>query len=228
MEEKTILEHLKDIKKITIRLLIYIILLSFLSFFFVEEIFKQITAIFQTQNAKLVYSTVYGGFSSRISVALNTALITFLPLFTLEALIYLKNSFKISFRIFLFSTVLYFVGVIATLYIVIPFFTKFLLSIGFFGIDFYIEAEKFINFTIKTLLAFAIMFQIPIIIALLLNAGIISKKSLKKQRKNVFVSSFILGAILTPPDVLSQVIGASLIYLLFELSILCCKEKHSR
>jgi sec-independent protein translocase protein TatC len=224
MEEKTILEHIKDLKIIVIRLIIYATLLFALSLFFVDKIFTEITALVNIKNVKLVYSSVYSGFSSHILVSLNTALIVFLPFFTLEVLIYLKNSFKIPFFTFFISLILYFLGVFSTLYIIIPFFTNFLLSISFFGVDFYIEAEKLISFIMQTLLAFAFIFQIPIVINILLKAGVISKKFLKRQRKKVFVLSFVLGAILTPPDVLSQIVGAFIIYCFFEASILLAKE----
>ena len=78
-------------------------------------------------------------------------------------------------------------------------------------------------FITKIIVAFAIVFEFPIILLLLSFFGVVKREFLIKKRKIVFVLSFVCGAILTPPDIFSQVVSASLIYLFFELVILILK-----
>ncbi len=82
---------------------------------------------------------------------------------------------------------------------------------------------SYINFTFIIMLSCGLSFQIPIIIYTLIKFDILSKKVLSKSRSYVFVLSFILGMLFTPPDVISQILLAIPIWLLFELGLFFSK-----
>ena len=86
-----------------------------------------------------------------------------------------------------------------------------------------INLNNYMDFMFSIMLASAFSFQIPIIIYFLTKFKIISKESLSNKRSYIFIFSFILGMVLTPPDVISQILLAIPIWLLFELGLLFSK-----
>ena len=226
MKEQTMQEHLQDIRKILLRCLGILAIVFILSFIYVEKLFEVIAKFHSNEGLKLIFTTVEGGFFSKFIISFNFSLIVLLPIFALELMLYLKPAFRSSIKlsIFLFGILLYFASLFSTFKIIIPLFLKFLLSIGFFGVDFYVDVTVFTGFIAKIMLAFAFIFQTPIILILLVKAGVLRLETLQKNRKFIFVLCFVLGAILTPPDVLSQIIAAFLIYTFFEIAIFICKK----
>ena len=92
----------------------------------------------------------------------------------------------------------------------------------YFGWAFFNDAN-FHNFAIKIFFAFGLAFEVPIITFLIVMLGISSTESLSKKRPYIIVFAFILGMILTPPDVISQILLALPIWLLFEFGLLLAK-----
>ena len=78
------------------------------------------------------------------------------------------------------------------------------------------DINSYLDFTLLTCFSFGAAFEVPVATVLLIGTGLLSADTLSKQRPYVFLGSFIVGAILTPPDVLSQIMLAIPMYLLFE------------
>ena len=91
------------------------------------------------------------------------------------------------------------------------------------------KISEYINLIIELIVGFSLAFQMPIILSLLGRLGLITRNQLVKRRKHAIVIIFIVAAILTPPDVLSQIILALPLILLYELSIILIKftEKYN-
>ena len=119
---------------------------------------------------------------------------------------------------------------IVVYYIIIPITWKFFLSFEINevsgGLPIKLEAKisEYFDLILEMILGFGLAFQLPLILALLSSIGIISYKYLQKFRKYGIVIIFIISAILTPPDVLSQIILALPLMLLYEISIFVCKK----
>lgn len=231
--QKNILEHFRDLRNILVRMLIIFTIIFCISFYFVDFIFELFLKLFinqngQFQDVKLVFSKIESAFFSKMLVSFNSALIVLIPYFFLEVMLYFKevlrnkNYFTV---LYLLSVIFYFLSIFASIKFILPIVFNFFLSIGFFDVNFYIDASVFIEFIMKVIFAFAIVFEFPVILLILSLLGIIKQEFLIKKRKIVFVISFIAGAILTPPDVVSQIICAVLIYLFFELVILILRFK---
>jgi sec-independent protein translocase protein TatC len=222
--EKPFLEHLQDLKIILIRILIFFLCVFSVNFYFVEKIFEIIVKIGNISDFKIIFTSIESGFLSEISISFHSSLILLIPYLSLEIILFSKEIFsKKHFTqlliIFSFGIFLYAASIFATLKFIIPLFVKFLMSFNFFGVDFYINATTYITFISKTIIVFGFIFETPIFLILLIKAGVIKLKMLEKNRKFVFVVCFVLSAVLTPPDVLSQVIAGVLLYLFFEIGI---------
>lgn len=118
------------------------------------------------------------------------------------------------------SAVFFVGGALFCYYIVFPFAFNFFLSFSTPEIEVTPKISDYLSFTIKLLFAFGIIFEMPIFTLFLARLGIISAKVMRKGRKYAIVGIFILAAILTPPDVVSQLLMACPMLALYEISIL--------
>lgn len=120
-----------------------------------------------------------------------------------------------------FSAILFVVGALFFLFVVAPISLRFFLGFGrFIGVEPNWTLQKYISFVTMLMLVFGIAFQTPMAIFILNRTGLISLRALRRSRKYVLLAMFILAAIATPPDVISQITLAIPLYCLFELGIL--------
>jgi sec-independent protein translocase protein TatC len=120
-----------------------------------------------------------------------------------------------------FSTALFIIGALFFLFVVAPISLGFFLSFGnWMGVLPNWTFQKYISFVTTLMLVFGLGFQTPVAIFVLNRTGLVSIEALKKSRKYVIIAMFALAAIVTPPDVISQITLAIPLYALFELGIL--------
>jgi len=129
---------------------------------------------------------------------------------------------KIALPFIFTSIVLFYVGVAFAYFVVLP------MAFGFFatqapkGVKIMTDITSFLDFTIGMSLAFGFAFQVPIAIVVAVWSGLVSRAALAKKRPYVFLGVFVVGALLTPPDVFSQTLIALPMYALFEGALLFC------
>tara|TARA_B100001778_G_scaffold298206_1_gene272159 strand:- start:937 stop:1674 length:738 start_codon:yes stop_codon:yes gene_type:complete len=121
------------------------------------------------------------------------------------------------------SALLFYLGIIFAYYIVFPLIFTFFTSIAPTGVQIATDISSFLNFVIKIFFAFGLAFEVPIITLVVILAELTTVQSLSKKRPYVIVFAFILGMILTPPDVISQILLAIPIWLLFESGLVLAK-----
>ena len=121
------------------------------------------------------------------------------------------------------SAVLFYLGIIFAYYIVFPLIFTFFTSIAPTGVQIATDIISFLNFVIKIFFAFGLAFEVPIITLVVILAELTTVRSLSKKRPYIIVFAFILGMILTPPDVISQILLAIPIWLLFESGLVLAK-----
>jgi sec-independent protein translocase protein TatC len=119
------------------------------------------------------------------------------------------------------SVLLFFAGVLLTYFVVLPLALRASVEysdlLGFNALDW--RADDYIRFVSKFIFGMGLGFQFPIVVLLLVKLGLIGYKDLKKYRRHVIVVSFILGAVLTTPEVITQVAMAVPLCLLYEICI---------
>jgi sec-independent protein translocase protein TatC len=103
--------------------------------------------------------------------------------------------------------------------LVFPTVFKFMSAVAPEGVAWMTDIDKYLSFVLSTFLAFGVTFEIPVIVIVLVRVGLVSVEKLKEIRPYVIVGAFILGAIFTPPDVLSQFMLAVPMWLLYEFGI---------
>jgi sec-independent protein translocase protein TatC len=120
---------------------------------------------------------------------------------------------------------LFICGAAFLMFVVSPLVMKFLISFNYnvLGVQSLFTFQKYIAFISGLILVFGLVFETPVIVVIVNKCGIVSLQNLKKARKFVFWAVFVIAALITPPDVVSQLCLALPMYLLFELGILFCR-----
>lgn len=121
------------------------------------------------------------------------------------------------------SFVLFFVGMSFAYFIVFPTVFAFVNKFAPEGVMVMTDIDKYLSFVLTTFLAFGITFEVPVIVIVLVRTGLVSIEKLKDIRPYVIVGAFVVGAIFTPPDMLSQFMLALPLWLLYELGIILAR-----
>jgi sec-independent protein translocase protein TatC len=129
---------------------------------------------------------------------------------------------KIALPFVFVSIVLFYVGVAFAYFLVLPMAFGFFASAAPKGVKIMTDINSFLDFTIGMTLAFGFAFQVPIAIVISVWTGLVTRAALAKSRPYVFLGTFVVGMLLTPPDVFSQTLLALPMYGLFEGALLFC------
>ena len=121
------------------------------------------------------------------------------------------------------SAGLFYVGVAFAFFFVLPMVFKFFATTGALtGVKVMTDINAFLSFTLGMVFAFGLAFQVPIVIIIIVWTGLVSRRTLKSARPYVFLGAFVIGMLLTPPDVFSQTLLALPMYALYEIALLIC------
>ena len=183
-------------------------------------------------DASLLYTGITDGLMIQFSLATMVALIITIPVLLWHIWAFIapglhKNEKQFLIPIFLISPLLFVMGAAFAFYVLFPFAFKFFLEMNEsanFPVVLLPAVTGYLAFAIGMLKVFGIAFQMPLVLVGLNRIGVLSKKTAVQSRKYVIVLIFIMAAVLTPPDVVSQILLALPMLLLFEISILFMKR----
>lgn len=130
-----------------------------------------------------------------------------------------RNERKLIVPLLVTSTLLFYIGIAFAYFLVLPRIFQFFLAVSPPGVAVMTDINHYLTFVIRLFLAFGLAFETPVAIVLLAWTGFVTPEKLAKQRQYVLVGVFVIAAIITPPDVLSQCVLAVSMYLLYELGI---------
>ena len=231
--------HLLELRNRIIYFFLFFILSFFFSYIFVENIFSFITnpfieSIDFKENKRLIYTGLAEAFFSYLKLALISAFIISSPFFIYQIWAFiapglLKKEKKIIFPFIFLVPLMFILGFVFLYYFIIPiawdFFTAFDTSgsKNNFTLELEPKINEYISLTVKLGFAFGLAFQLPTAIFLLTILGIASPKDLEKKRRFVIVIIFLISALITPPDIISQIGLAIPVICLYEFSIFISK-----
>jgi sec-independent protein translocase protein TatC len=118
------------------------------------------------------------------------------------------------------STLLFFVGMAFAYYAVLPMVFGFITGFAPEGVAVMTDIAAYFDFVLGLFIAFGVTFEVPVLVVVLIAAGIVTPAKLREWRPYVIVGAFVIGAIFTPPDVISQLMMAIPLWILYELGIL--------
>jgi sec-independent protein translocase protein TatC len=130
---------------------------------------------------------------------------------------------RIAFPLLFSSTILFFLGIAFAYFVVFPLVFGFLTQAAPEGVAVMTDISSYLDFVLKLFFAFGFAFEVPIATLLLIRTGISSVESLSEKRPYIIVAAFVIGMLLTPPDVISQTLLAVPVWLLFELGLVSAR-----
>lgn len=234
-KEQTLIEHLTELKKRLIYCLLAILVGFLLSYHFVSHIYnfllQPLIDCLGGDNKRIIYTNLTEAFLTYLRLSFLSALFFTFPFLALQFYLFIapalyKREKNFILAILFFCPLLFLLGTLMVYDLVLPLAFKFFVSFQNFnphnGLPIELEAKisEYLDLVVQLIFAFGIAFQLPIILICLVKFGAISVDSLKKKRKYWIVMIFIIAAIITPPDVLSQLALALPMILLYEISII--------
>lgn len=139
-----------------------------------------------------------------------------------------RNERALALPILVSSILLFYVGAAFAYFVVFPMVFGFMVSAAPEGVAVMTDISSYLDFVVAMFLAFGLAFEVPVITVVLALTGVIDRQSLIRYRPYVIVIAFVLGMFLTPPDVISQILLAIPIWLLYELGLVIAKLLESR
>jgi len=221
----TIVEHLSELRRRVVYCLLSVAVTSGAAYAFVDEILEFVMDAGKVEN--LVFISPMEAFFVIVKLSILAGIVAAMPFIMYQIWRYVGIALReqerkyliffgpVSYLLFLCGSALAFRGVL-------PLAIKFLLSFSRQNITPLITLDSYISFLGKMITAFGLMFQLPLVVLLLAKLGIVSPEFMKKARKYAIVVIFVVAAILTPPDAISQIMLAAPILLLYEVSVWIC------
>ena len=233
MNKESISSHLLELRTRLIRVLICLGILSVAGIPFASQIYAFVASPLLDilpVGSSMIATQVTSPFMAPLKLVLFTALLITMPYLFYEIWMFMSPGLYKNEKSFvaplMVSTILLFSAGVAFAYLVVlPIIFKFFIGVAPESIQVMTDINQYLSFVIKLIFAFGIAFEIPVATFLLIRTGIAKKESLVKARPYLIILFFVIGMLLTPPDIFSQLFLAIPMWILFELGLLFSKNK---
>jgi len=225
--EQPLIEHLAELRSRLLRSLVVVGLIFVGLSFFANRLYALIATPLLGKlpaGTSMIATEVASPFLVPFKLSAFAALFIAMPYILYQVWAFVapglyRNEQRFMLPLLVTSTLLFYAGVAFAFYAVFPLLFGFFTSIAPEGVSVMTDISHYLDFILKMFFAFGLAFEIPIATVLLVRTGIISVESMARHRPYVIVGAFVLGMLLTPPDVISQVLLAVPVWLLFEVGL---------
>ena len=233
MNNESISSHLLELRSRLIRVIICLGVLFIAGIPFASEIYGFVASPLLSilpEGSSMIATQVTSPFMAPIKLVLFAALLITMPYLFYEVWMFMspglyKNEKTFVMPLMITTIILFTAGIAFAYFIVCPIIFKFFITSAPNSIQVMTDISQYLNFIIKLVFAFGIAFEIPVATFLLIKSGIVKKDSLIKSRPYLIILFFVIGMLLTPPDIFSQLFLALPMWLLFELGLLVSRNK---
>jgi sec-independent protein translocase protein TatC len=233
MSNESISSHLLELRSRLIRVIICLGILSIAGIPFASEIYSFVTSPLLNilpEGSSMIATQVTSPFMAPIKLVLFVALLVTMPYLFYEVWMFMspglyKNEKTFIAPLMASTSILFATGVAFAYFIVCPIIFKFFIASAPNSIQVMTDISQYLDFVIKLVFAFGIAFEIPIATFLLIKSGIMKKDALVNSRPYLVILFFVMGMLLTPPDIFSQLFLAIPMWVLFELGLLISRDK---
>lgn len=226
-----LIDHLIELRQRLVRSILALGVAFAVCFYFAKDIFRFLAQPYvhvAGAGNRLIYTKLYEAFFTELKVAMFAAFFVAFPIIANQVWAFIAPGLykqeKRAFLPFLIATpVLFTLGAALAYYVVMPIAFRFLLgyqvSTGDLKIDALPSIAEYLSTVMQFIFAFGVAFLLPILLMLLERAGIVSLGQLKAGRRYAIVAAFVIAAVLTPPDVISQLLLAVPLVMLYEIAL---------
>lgn len=232
-------EHLGELRDRLVRCFVAVGLGFLISYFFKEKLFEFLTAplvkvMVDIEGTKMIFTGVPEAFFTYLKVSFLAGIVAAVPVLFYEFWMFVspglyRSEKKYILPIVMLSVIFFAIGSSFGYLVVFPYGFKFFLGFANNTIQAMPSMKEYLSFSAKMLLAFGLVFELPLILTFMARMGLVSVQFLKKNRKYALLLFFVGAALITPPDVITQIMMALPLILLYEISILGAKvfgKKH--
>ena len=228
LDSQPFMSHLIEFRDRVLRCFISVLIIFAGLFSFSNELYLYVSKpirAYLPDNLSMIATEVASPFLTPFKLTLVLSMFAAMPYILYQAWAFLapglyKREKKIVLPLFFSSVLLFYGGMAFAYYVVFPLVFMFFSGIAPEGVSIMPDIRSYLDFVLKLFFAFGISFEIPIAVVILSWMGAVDPNKLAKKRPYVFVLCFILGMLLTPPDIISQTLLAIPMWLLFEIGIM--------
>ena len=232
MTKDTVISHFLELRARLLKAIIFFVFLSILGIPFSTEIYSFVAAPLINllpDGATMIATEVASPFMAPIKLTLYVAMLFSMPWLFYQIWMFISPGLYSNEKTFtgplLFSTIiLFFSGASFAFFIVCPIIFKFFIGMAPESIIIMTDISQYLSFIFKLVFAFGVAFEIPVATILLVKSGFATRNSLIKARPYLVILFLIIGMLLTPPDIFSQLFLAIPMWVLFEIGIIFAKK----
>ncbi len=219
--------HLIELRNRLLYSLIAVVLVFLCLFPFANDIYTFVATPLQAllpETSSMIATQVAAPFLTPFKLTFFTAFVIAIPFVLYQMWAFLapglyKNEQGLVLPLLVSSVVLFYMGIAFAYYLVFPLVFGFFTAMAPEGITVMTDMASYLEFVTKLFLAFGLVFEISVATVLLIKTGFVSADSLAQKRPYIIVGCFVVGMLLTPPDVISQVLLAVPMWMLFEVGV---------
>ena len=229
--QETFLSHLIELRTRLVRAIVAVLVVLLCLFPWAKDIYAVLAAPLLhalPKGSTMIATDVTGTFFVPLKVTLMASFLLALPYVLWQAWAFVapglyQHERKLALPVIVSSFVFFLIGMAFAYFLVFP------IAFGFFanytpeGVTMMTDIDKYLSFVLTMFIAFGITFEVPVIVIVLVRMRMVSLDKLKAIRSYVIVGAFVVGAIFTPPDVVSQLLLAVPLWLLYEFGILMAR-----
>ena len=229
--QETFISHLIELRSRLLRAIVAVFIVLAALFPFAKDIYAALAQPLLRvlpQGSTMIATDVTGTFLVPLKVTLMAAFLVALPYVLYQAWAFVapglyQHEKRLVIPVLVSSFLFFLVGMAFAYFLVFP------IAFGFFagyapvGVQMMTDIDKYLSFVLTMFIAFGLTFETPVVVIVLVRMRIVSLDKLKAARPYVIVGAFVVGAVFTPPDVISQLLLAVPLWLLFELGVLLAR-----
>ncbi len=227
-DEMTLVQHLLELRNLLTKGIIAIIVLFLILFPFANDLYVYVSeplSRFLPEGTSMIATGVASPFLTPFKLSFVLAIYIAMPFLLYQIWKFIapalyKHERQLIAPIMFFSSFLFYAGGLFAFYVVFPLIFGFLTTSAPDGVTIATDIALYLDFIIKMFFAFGFAFEVPVVVVILILTGMVSPQKLSHIRPYVVVGAFVIGMLLTPPDIISQTLLAVPMWLLYETGII--------
>lgn len=230
-DEQSLISHLIELRTRLLHAVLCLLIVAAALLPFSEQIYTTIAMPLIERlpaGSQMIATEVASPFLAPFKLTLLLALFISMPYMLYQGWAFVapglyKHEQKVALPLLVASIALFYAGAVFAYFLVLPLLFAFFIGIAPAGVAVMTDISRYLDFVIKLFFAFGLAFEIPVVTLACIWAGITSAEALRRKRPYVMIGAFVVGALLTPPDVISQSLLAIPMWLLFETGLLLAR-----
>lgn len=226
-KEQPLIQHLIELRTRLLRIVICLLVVFLALFPFATQIYGLVSAPLQAvlpEGTSMIATDVISPFLTPLKLTFYVALFLSVPFILYQIWAFIapglySHEKQLAAPLLISSVLLFFAGVAFAYFLVLPMLFNFTMGIQLEGVNAMTDISKYLDLVLHMFFAFGFAFEIPVATVLLIYTGIVSPESLAAKRRYIIVGCFVVGMLLTPPDIFSQILLAVPMWMLFETGL---------